>query len=113
MAVALPSAELPAERGDAPIHFDDLQFNRLKLGSAGKQSHCGGERAGAEGAVGFEHFARGGDVAESLRGRAMELDGSSQIVDDDRPAEQMLHDGLVFPLKADQIGSRGECECGC
>ena len=93
--------QLRAEVGDAAVGVGNLKREGFQLGSAGNEAHGGGEWAGAEGAVGFEDLAVGGDVAEAGEGAFMEFNGILQRVDDDGAAEEVVGDGGIIWFEAD------------
>ena len=76
--------------------------------AAGEQSHRGGERAAAEGAVGFEHFAGGRDEPPAARAVAVQVAGVGERIDDDRAAEQVMGDRGVGRLEANQVNGEAD-----
>ena len=89
-AAALPSVSWRVRPFDAAIDFGDLLRDRFQFRSTREQTHGGRQRAGAERAVGFEHFAGMGDIALALRAGAMQIGGVGERIDDDGVAEKMI-----------------------
>ena len=85
-----------------------MQREGFELGAAGNEAHGGGERASAQGAVGFEDLAVGGDVAEAGEGVFMEFNGILQCIDDDGAAEEVVGDGGIGWLEADEIDGEAD-----
>ena len=100
--------QLRAEVGDAAVGVGNLKREGFQLGAAGDQAHGGGERTSAEGAVGFEDLAVGGDVAEAGEGALVEGDGVGEGIDDDGAAEEVVGDGGIGWLEADEIDGEAD-----
>jgi hypothetical protein len=90
------------------IDFGDLEGDRFELGTTRQEAHRGGERAGAERAVGFDHFADASDVAMILRPGLLKRDGVGEGVDEDGATEKMLGDGFVRRFEFNEVDGEAD-----